>query len=160
MSSKSKPLPQFVPYPPIEVRKSLPPETWQPTLDIWSTLSRLYLESSPGKLKEALEDSHSLTPFLKSFVSQEADLHGSSLAISHNTPLYLHIFLLVDRFFREVPKASNTLAEFRFLGDFCTVYTSSPAASPSKCKHCIVCFRPRCKIHVSHTANFPVRTAC
>lgn len=118
-------LPPLIPVPPPEVRKDLPSEVWDACVDAWITLVGILVEVPEKRLVTvALDDSTGA--FLASFYRQIASsvVFGPS-AEPKGRNLRKLCFLLTRRLL-EPPTPPAELLDWRFLGDLCCCYPSSP----------------------------------
>ncbi|KAF2835798.1 hypothetical protein M501DRAFT_941002 [Patellaria atrata CBS 101060] len=119
------PLPAFAPFPPSDVRKSLPPEDWGGCIDSWISLSQAYLSMSTEGFSNCLEDNSSLLLFLDSYF-QEISKAGSdpSPQTSKYASLKRYCFLILHRIFSGSSVPSRLL-QFSFLTAVSKVFARS-----------------------------------
>lgn len=127
-------LPRLIPVPPSVVRKTIPNEEWEATLDAWILLTELRLHLSPKQFGECAHADRFNAPFLTSYFAARDDtrLHGSNnRTTANNKPKHLRksVFLLTRKYYLHVQSfpLADELLEWRFLGDFCDTYHSSSA---------------------------------
>jgi len=127
-------LPRLIPVPPSVVRKTIPNEEWEATLDAWILLTELRLHLSAKQFRECAHADRFNVPFLTSYFAARDDtrLHGSnSSTTTSNKPKHLRkgIFLLMRKYYLDVQPFPlvDELLDWRFLGDFCDTYHASSA---------------------------------
>jgi activating signal cointegrator complex subunit 2 len=124
-------LPRLIPVPPSVVRKTIPNEEWEATLDAWILLTELRLHLSPKQFGECAHADRFNAPFLTLYFAARDDtrLHGSNnRTTASNKPKHLRkiIFLLTRKYYLDVQSfpLADELFDWRFLGDFCDTYHS------------------------------------
>ncbi|RAO73412.1 uncharacterized protein BHQ10_009424 [Talaromyces amestolkiae] len=127
-------LPRLIAVPPSVVRTAIPNEEWEATLDAWILLTELRLHLSANHFGECAHADRFNAPFLTSYFAARDDtrLHGSNSSTTINKkPKHLRriVFLLLRRYYLDVQSfpLADELFNWRFLGDFCDTYHSSPA---------------------------------
>lgn len=127
-------LPRLIPVPPSVVRKTIPNEEWEATLDAWILLTELRLHLSAKQFGDCAHADRFNAPFLTSYFAarDDARLHGSNNNTSTTKkPKHLRrgIFLLTRRYYLDVQSfpLAEDLLDWRFFGDFCDTYHSSSA---------------------------------
>uniref|UniRef100_A0A093Y613 CUE domain-containing protein 3 n=1 Tax=Talaromyces marneffei PM1 TaxID=1077442 RepID=A0A093Y613_TALMA len=127
-------LPRLIPVPPTVVRKTIPNEQWEATLDAWILLTELRLHLSAQQFGECAHADRFNASFLTSYFAarDDARLHGTN-ASTTTTKKSKHLrrsaFLLTRRYYLDVQPfpLADELLDWRFLGDFCDTYHSSSA---------------------------------
>ncbi|KAI9729104.1 MAG: hypothetical protein M1828_000189 [Chrysothrix sp. TS-e1954] len=128
MAAAVKLPPKLVPFPPLEIRKSIPAESWRTALDAWAALASIYVVLPSQTFERATGPSQSLVPFLTTYITQEAQLAGSEAPSDRHHALHRRVFLLLDRvYIAGAHKREEYLVDPNFLGDLCTIYRGSDA---------------------------------
>lgn len=115
-----------LPFPPLEVRKSINHDDFRRCFEAWTTVCQSMLHLPPEILQNALENRGSLTlsSFLSSYLTETAKARREEawrdLKEAHK--LSNHIYRLVLRVFQDAQKPPDDIVTWEFLGRFCKVY--------------------------------------
>lgn len=130
-------LPLLIPVPPSEVRKTIPNEEWEATLDAWILLTELRLHLPQKEFGDCAHADQCNASFLASYflAHDDARLHGlggnknTKTAAEKARRLRRTVFLLTRRYYLDLLSSSiaEELLDWRFLSDFCDCYHSSSA---------------------------------
>lgn len=115
-------LPQFAPFPDVNVRQNILPAEWTIYLDTWTSLADLHLRLDSSKFSDAtMADGSSLTTFLASFLHE---LANDDSLVAQTLFLRKKCFFLLHRIYSgdDVPVA---LLSWAVLSDASRVFSKS-----------------------------------